>query len=557
MLKVAGVSRFVHNSALVVGLLATACVAQPASGGATLDRTQVAAIHAHISSEWDVLTRSMTDCKTVTDPKMSSASVLYLPAEYSVPSAVEKAQQDCHIQLKKLPAQIHGPGEVDTTKFDPHGLLYLENSYVVPGGSFNEMYGWDSYFIIRGLVSDGRVALARGMVDNFFFEIEHYGTILNANRTYYLTRAQPPFLTAMVMSVYEAEKAAGKADNAWLAKAYGYANKDYAMWTRALHLAGNTGLSRFYDFGNGLTPESLVDEEGVQRSAVAYFMAHPREARGYVAPLKADENGSTYDPAFTVEVCDTPSSASRPKCEAKTTLHMTEEYWHGDRAMRESGYDISFRFGPYGAGTHHFAPVCLNSLLYKTEKDMEAMARILGRTQEAKQWSERAATRAAIMRKLFWDAARGQFFDYDFEAGKRSDYESAVTFYPLWTGWATPEQARAVQKRIGVFERAGGLVASTRESGVQWDFPYGWAPQQLIAVEGLRNYKMDADADRISIKFLSTIIDDYKRVGTILEKYNMVTRLSDVTVSAGYQYNADGFGWTNGVFLVLLEKLPK
>src|SRR5258708_1138950 len=361
----------------------------------------------------------------------------------------------------------------------------------------------------------------------------------------------------MIMSVYEAEKAAGKADNAWLANAYGYANKDYAMWTRAPHLAGNTGLSRFYDFGNGLTPESLVDEEGVQRSAVAYFMAHPKEARDYVAPLKAGENGSTYDPAFTVEVCDTASSASHPKCENKAMLHMTEEYWHGDRAMRESGYDVSFRFGPYGAGTHHFAPLSLNSLLYKTEKDMEAMARILGRIQEAKQWGERAATRAAIMRKLFWDEARGQFLDYDFEAGKRSDYESAVTFYPLWAGWATPEQARAVQQHIGVFERAGGLVASTLESGVQWDFPYGWAPQQLIAVEGLRNYKMDSDADRISVKFLSTILDDYKRVGTILEKYNMVTRSSDVTVAAGYQYNADGFGWTNGVFLVLLEKLPK
>ena len=118
------------------------------------------------------------------------------------------------------------------------------------------------------------------------------------------------------------------------------------------------------------------------------------------------ENGSTYDPAFTVEVCDTASSATKPKCETKTTLHMTEEYWHGDRAMRESGYDLSFRFGPYGAGAHHFAPVCLNSLLYKAEKDMETMARILGRAQEAKQWSERAATRAATMQAATGSSSR-------------------------------------------------------------------------------------------------------------------------------------------------------
>ena len=100
------------------------------------------------------------------------------------------------------------------------------------------MYGWDSYFIILGLLRDGRIDLARGMVDNFFFEIEHYGTILNANRAYYLTRSQPPFLTSMIMAVYDAEKAAGHENRAWLEKAYGYASKDYETWNRDPHLAG-------------------------------------------------------------------------------------------------------------------------------------------------------------------------------------------------------------------------------------------------------------------------------------------------------------------------------
>ena len=106
------------------------------------------------------------------------------------------------------------------------------------------MYGWDSYFIIRGLLRDGRLELARGMVDNFFFEIEHYGAVLNANRTYYLTRSQPPFLSSMVMAVHDAQKAAGKDDRAWLETAYEYVKRDHDMWTRAPHLAGNTGLSR-------------------------------------------------------------------------------------------------------------------------------------------------------------------------------------------------------------------------------------------------------------------------------------------------------------------------
>src|SRR5438309_11514735 len=127
-------------------------------------------------------------------------------------------------RIEHLPMEIHHLGEIDSSKIQPHGLLYLEHKYVVPGGRFNEMYGWDSYFIILGLVRAGRIDLARGMVENFFFEIEHYGTILNANRAYYLTRSQPPFLTSMIMAVYEAEKAARHKDRAWLETAYGYAS---------------------------------------------------------------------------------------------------------------------------------------------------------------------------------------------------------------------------------------------------------------------------------------------------------------------------------------------
>ena len=158
----------------------------------------------YISSAWDTLTRSMTNCASVVDPKMNVAPVLYLPKDFAEPAAVQKLAADCNVRVEHLPVEIHRLGEIDTGKIQPHGLLYLENKYVVPGGRFNEMYGWDSYFIIRGLLRAGRVELARGMVDNFFFEIEHYGAMLNANRTYYLTRSQPPFLSSMFVDVYQA-----------------------------------------------------------------------------------------------------------------------------------------------------------------------------------------------------------------------------------------------------------------------------------------------------------------------------------------------------------------
>src|SRR5262245_29199960 len=148
-------------------------------------------IRSYISAGWDTLTRSMSDCNTVADTKLASISVLYLPADFTEPAAVKQTETQCKIQVQHLPSVIHHIGEIEATAIDPAGLLYLQNRYVVPGGRFNEMYGWDSYFIIRGLVRDGRSDLARGMVENFFFEIEHYGGVLNANRTYYLSRSQP------------------------------------------------------------------------------------------------------------------------------------------------------------------------------------------------------------------------------------------------------------------------------------------------------------------------------------------------------------------------------
>jgi alpha,alpha-trehalase len=456
-----------------------------------------------------------------------------------------------------LPIIIHKLGEVDPGKIDPAGLLYLPSKYVVPGGRFNEMYGWDSYFIIRGLVRDNRIELARGMVENFFFEIEHYGAVLNANRTYYLTRSQPPFLTSMILAVYEAQKAAGHEDRTWLEKAYGYAARDYSLWTREPHLAGSTGLSRYYDFGNGPAPESLKDETGHLTQVAAYFLAHPGGGRGYLAPTKnGDASQASVGPLFGLQVCETAATMARSDCASAGSAALSTDYYKGDRAMRESGYDISFRFGPFGAATHHYAPVCLNSLLYKTEEDLALISDILGRKKEAADWRKRADDRKERIQTYLWDEKRGLYFDYDFEKQLQSSYEYVTTFLPMWTGIATPEQARAIMKNLAVFEKPGGLVMSPFESGAQWDYPYAWAPNQLLADEGIRRYGFKDDADRVSYEFLSTVAENFRRDGTIREKYNAVTRSSETQVTAGYHMNIVGFGWTNGVFLALLNQLP-
>jgi alpha,alpha-trehalase len=160
------------------------------------------------------------------------------------------------------------------------------------------------------------------------------------------------------------------------------------------------------------------------------------------------------------------------------------------------------------------------------------------------------------MHKYLWDAGRGLFFDYNFDDQRRSTYLYATTFYPLWAGLATPAQARAVVKNLRLFERAGGIAMSVQETQAQWDYPFGWAPIQLLAVEGMRRYGHNAEADRVSTEFLSTVLENFMRDGTIREKYNVVTRSSETNVKAGYAVNVIGFGWTNAAFVELLYALP-
>jgi alpha,alpha-trehalase len=539
---------------LSVFLLAFECFPRTASAQA---EPGLGTILQYITSDWDVLTRSMTRCDSVVDPKLPEAALLYLPADFPEPDSVKQMEKACKVRVEHLPMIIQRPGQAGLGTISPQGLLFLPNSYVVPGGRFNEMYGWDSYFIILGLLHDRRIDLARGMVENFFFEIEHYGTILNANRTYYLTRSQPPFLTSMIMEVYNAQKAAGHDDKAWLARAYEFAARDYEMWTHEPHLAGSTGLSRYYDFGNGPASEGAQDEAGLHRKVAGYFVIHPELARVYVITNNAKQAQTATGPEFNVQVCDAAQTRAHPGCDDAGTVRLTADYYKGDRSMRESGFDISFRFEPYGAATHHFAPVCLNSLLYKTENDLEEMSRLLDKTAQAEQWKQRAEQRKQRIDKYLWDGGRGLFFDYDIRTESRSAYEYLATFYPLWAGLANPQQAQAVARNVKVFEQPGGLATSPNETGVQWDYPYGWAPLQLLAVEGLRRYGFTDDANRISYEFLSTVAENFRREGTIREKYDVVTRSSDVQVSAGYQANVVGFGWTNGVFLQLLQQLPK
>lgn len=511
----------------------------------------------YIHASWDSLTRSVLDCQALTDTKVASVSVLYLPAELATPPDVAGLEQKCHVKVEHLPRPIEKLADVRPDELPVPGLLYLPNPYVVPGGRFNEMYGWDSYFILLGLEADHREALAKDIVDNFVFEVEHYGAVLNANRTYYLTRSQPPFLTSMIRIVYEDPASfpattAGRIEATnWLEQAYAEAQKDYSTWTRPEHLAGRTGLARYFDYGSGPVPE-MADASTYYPDVIRSLVEHPSIA-GAMFLVKSSEHPDVAEAARLKQTsCDVHASV--------VCMHawfggnrLSRDFYEGDRAMRESGFDTSDRFGPFSGATHHYAPVCLNSLLYRYERDLAHMAHLLGFLQDARKWDRRANARLAAMQRYLWRPKEGAFADYDFTRAKVSSYAFITSLYPLWAGVATREEANSMEAKLSIFERPGGLSTSYTNTGLQWDEPYGWAPTNWIAAAGLDAMGFHADAARIARHFNATVDAGFAADGTIREKYNIVTGNARVMVSTGYAQNAIGFGWTNAVYLKMKE----
>lgn len=514
---------------------------------------------------WDSLTRRIDEAHLpgiLQDEKMRTADgfrYVYVPATdpegFQYFSYVARRSPSLSLKVVQLPDTMT-PAFVRSLK-GKHGLLTLALErakdgkvqgvpFVVPGGRFNEMYGWDSYFEALGLLEDGRLDLAKAMVDNFVYQINHYGKILNANRTYYLTRSQPPFLTSMIRAVYDRMPRTDES-RGWLKTALEAAVREYkTVWMGAERLT-QTGLSKYYDSGEG--PPSEV-EPGHFDAIFARFA----RARG-MDPKQFEEeyrSGTISVPAL-------------------------DDYFKHDRAMRESGHDTSNRLEGICSD---LVTVDLNSLLYKIETDIaEVLERAfggqaaMGGTEErSEEWKLRADVRAKRMTELMWNPVRGMFFDYNVRTGLQHEFVSATSLYPLWAGLAEEYQARmVVDSMLPLLEMVGGLVSTTKESrgpvtvdrpARQWDFPNGWAPHQVLAWVGLKRYGYNRKAQRLAYRWLFMItrgaVDFH---GTVPEKFDVNTMTHAVFAEYGnvgttFSYiTREGFGWMNASYQVGLALL--
>jgi alpha,alpha-trehalase len=407
------------------------------------------------------------------------------------------------------PVLTRTPDAADATS----SLIPLPNAYVVPGGRFREVYYWDSYFTMLGLIESGRTDLVRMMLDNFAYLVRTIGHVPNGNRTYYLRRSQPPFFAAMV-GLY-----AAATDTAQAVQYLDALEAEYEFWLegadglapgeadrRVVRLADGSLLNRYWDDRPEPRPESYLED---------------------------------YEPAQTF-----------PE-------DQREAFYRNVRAGAESGWDFSSRWMRDPSDlktlkTTQLIPVDLNSLLYHAERtiaELRAYRGQAGDREVAERFARAAEDRRRALLAAAYDPGSGFFYDVRWQNGERvTDRPTLAAAAALYFGLATPEQGHAVADRLERdFLSPGGFVTTLIDSGQQWDAPNGWAPLQWLAVQGLCRYDREPLAATARARWLALNRRWFEETGKMTEKYDVVDLNRE---GGGGEYpTQDGFGWTNGVAL--------
>lgn len=405
------------------------------------------------------------------------------------------------------------------TTLDAGSLIALPYPYVVPGGRFSELFYWDSYFVMVGLAEDNRYDLIENMMKDFAFLIRKVGFVPSGNRTYLISRSQPPFFSYMVKLL------AAKKGKRVLVKYLPYLLAEYGFWMRGKPHSGKNGVA-----ASGRSVR-LPDDSVLNR----YY-----------------DNKSTPRPeAFKEDVATAESAKNR----------LSEEVYRDLRAAAESGWDFSARWLSDGKTlktihTTDIIPVDLNCLLYHLEQTIAEAYDVLKQHPVASRYRHRAEARADAINKYCWSDKDDYYFDYDFTKGERTDCWSLAGAFTLLAGIADERQAGLVRRNLNdKFLKEGGLLTTLSVTGEQWDAPNGWAPLQWVVVQGLERYGYHDLAQKIRRRWVRAVLNTYKRYGKMVEKYNVENIGSP---GGGGEYPLqDGFGWTNGVTLEFINRLTK
>lgn len=397
-------------------------------------------------------------------------------------------------------------------------LVPLDHPHVVPGGRFREMYYWDSYFTIEGLLLSDRVDVVKNMVENLSSLIDHFGFVPNGNRFYYLTRSQQPFFS-MILDVLHRENMQSYAQNF-----FPQLQREYSFWMggESLLSAEKPQIKRVVRLSNGDILNRYFDE-----------LDHPRP------------EAFSKDQALMLE------GSSQYK----------KNLYKNIRASCESGWDFSSRFciepkQLSSIATTSFLPIDLNCLLFHYENLIGKFAELSNKDNLSEEFYEKAKNRQNVINKLLFDETKGFFFDYNFEEKTLSKSFHLAGVYPLFFELCSTEQAEAVALVLKEkFLVEGGLLTTLERTNHQWDAPNVWAPLQLMAYFGLKNYGFNDLAFEVASRFTTLCEAVYNQTGEIYEKYNGVNLSSKV--DKGEYQNQIGFGWTLGVLKVFQDEIKK
>lgn len=397
-------------------------------------------------------------------------------------------------------------------------LIELPYPYIVPGGRFQEMYYWDSYFTILGLQVSRRVDLIKNMVDNFAHLITQFGFIPNGNRIYFLGRSQPPFFSLMI-EILRQEKG-----DEILLKYLPVLEKEYSFWMEdKVTLSARNPVSRRVVLLN----ENMV----LNRYWDEYDTPRPESYREDIKLVKSLKNSS-------------------------------KGIFRHIRAGAESGWDFSSRWFKDGQNmntihTTDILPVDLNCLLWNLEKTLFRAYLLTDNTEKMDKYFALSNEREKAIEKYFYMDEKGFYFDFDFIEKKHTNCYSLAAVFPLFFNLSDSLKSKSVSEILkDKFLKEGGFITTLNNTGQQWDAPNGWAPLQYMAYQGLLNYGFTKLADEAKNRWLKTNENVYQKTGKMTEKYNVE---KPNTIAGGGEYpNQDGFGWTNGVYLRLVtSSTPK
>lgn len=391
-------------------------------------------------------------------------------------------------------------------------LIPLPHNYIVPGGRFREIYYWDSYFTMLGLEESKRYALIENMVKNFVYLIDTYGHIPNGNRTYYISRSQPPFFSLMVQL-----------------------------------LAKHKGNQVLVTYRPQLVKEYNYWMNGADKLKAGSAFEHVvRMANGSLLNRYWDASATLREESYREDVLT-----------ARKTKQKQADFYRNIRAAAESGWDFSSRWMADGKTlptlqTTRLIPVDLNALLYNLENVIAKSYDASNNSTLASQYRTKALKRKAALNKYCWDAKTGCYRDYNWYQKALSKQMSIATTYPLYFHMAKTAQAKQIAMLVQQkFLQPGGVATTVNNTGEQWDQPNGWAPLQYMTIIGLRNYQYDSLAKNIARRWMQLNIKEFNRSGKLLEKYDVQN--TNAKAGGGEYPLQDGFGWTNGVLLKLMN----